>query len=147
MADTEVRIPRRKKGAKFHPKEAPFPVPIQSVTGKPSCNDRWFYYTGYFRDNCVVIEDLGDLTFLYKMVSLVSFSLWELMQFYHPIPPVSTTMCFHVFSLNLQGFFGKGFLSRSKPEYEVISNISQKAFSKSEKLRRCKFIILYNKKH
>lgn len=41
---------------------------------------------------------------------------------------------------NLQGFFGKGFLSRSKPTYEVISNISQKAFSKSEKLRRCKSI-------
>lgn len=68
MADA-VRIPRRKKGAKFHPKEAPFPIPIQSISGKQSCNDRWYYYTGYFRDNCVVIEDLGDLTFLYKMVS------------------------------------------------------------------------------
>ncbi|XP_078383132.1 tRNA-splicing endonuclease subunit Sen2-like isoform X2 [Oculina patagonica] len=100
MADA-IRIPRRKKGAKFHPKEAPFPIPIRSITGKQSCNDRWYYYTGHFRDNCVVIEDLGDLTFLYKM-----------------------------------GFFGKGFLSRSKPAYETISNISQKAFSKSEKLRR-----------
>ena len=46
------------------------------------------------------------------------------------------TRTYRVFML--QGFFGKGFLSRSKPEYEVISNISQKAFSKSEKLRRCK---------
>ncbi|KAJ7384830.1 tRNA-splicing endonuclease subunit Sen2, partial [Desmophyllum pertusum] len=100
MADTS-RVPRRKKGAKFHPKEAPFPIPIQSITGKQPCNDRWYYYTGYLRDNCVVIEGLGDLTFLFKM-----------------------------------GFFGKGFLSRSKPEYEMISNISQKAFSRSEKLRR-----------
>ena len=63
-----MRIPRRKNGAKFHPKEAPFPVPIESITGKESCSDRWYYYTGYFRDNAVVIEDLGDLTFLYKMV-------------------------------------------------------------------------------
>ncbi|XP_068705335.1 tRNA-splicing endonuclease subunit Sen2-like [Montipora foliosa] len=101
MADISIRNPRRKKGAKFNPKEAPFPVPIQSITHKDSCSDRWYYYTGYLRDNCVVIEDLGDLTFLYKM-----------------------------------GFFGKGFLSRSKPEYEMISDISQKAFSKSEKLRR-----------
>ena len=68
MADT-IRIPRRKKGAKSHPKEAPFPIPIQTITGKQSSNDRWYYYTGYFRDNCVVIEDSGDLTFLYKMVS------------------------------------------------------------------------------
>ncbi|KXJ11368.1 tRNA-splicing endonuclease subunit Sen2 [Exaiptasia diaphana] len=34
------------------------------------------------------------------------------------------------------GFFGKGNLSRSKPEYEIISDISQKAFSNSDKLRR-----------
>ena len=50
------------------------------------------------------------------------------------LPYRTSTYCV----LMLQGFFGKGFLSRSKPEYEVISNISQKAFSKSEKLRRCK---------
>ena len=79
MADTEVRIPRRKKGAKFHPKEAPFPVPIQSITRKEPCSDRWYYYTGYFRDNCVVIEDLGDLTFLYKMVSWLYHTFMESM--------------------------------------------------------------------
>ncbi|XP_044181935.1 tRNA-splicing endonuclease subunit Sen2-like isoform X1 [Acropora millepora] len=101
MADTAIRNPRRKKGARLNSKDSPFPIPIQSITRKDSCCERWYYYTGYLRDDCVVIEDLGDLTFLYKM-----------------------------------GFFGKGFLSRSKPEYEVISDISQKAFSKSEKLRR-----------
>ncbi|XP_067045741.1 LOW QUALITY PROTEIN: tRNA-splicing endonuclease subunit Sen2-like [Acropora muricata] len=101
MADTAIRNPRRKKGARLNSKDSPFPIPIQSITHKDSCCERWYYYTGYLRDDCVVIEDLGDLTFLYKM-----------------------------------GFFGKGFLSRSKPEYEVISDISQKAFSKSEKLRR-----------
>lgn len=68
MADVKLRMPRRKKGAKFHPKESPFPIPIQSITKKESCDERWYYYTGYFRDNCVVIEDLGDLTFLFKMV-------------------------------------------------------------------------------
>ena len=72
MADVG-RIPRRKKGARFHPKEAPFPIPIQSISGKQSSNDRWYYYTGHFRDNCVVIEDSGDLTFLYKMVSYREF--------------------------------------------------------------------------
>ena len=72
MADA-IRIPRRKKEGKFHPKEAPFPIPIQSITEKQSCSDRWYYYTGYFRDNCVVIEDLGDLTFLYKMVSCSAY--------------------------------------------------------------------------
>ena len=39
--------------------------------------------------------------------------------------------------LSLKGFFGKGILSRSKPEHEKISNISQLAFSSSDKLRRC----------
>lgn len=72
MADVG-RIPRRKKGARFHPKEAPFPIPIQSISGKQSSTDRWYYYTGHFRDNCVVIEDSGDLTFLYKMVSYREF--------------------------------------------------------------------------
>ncbi|KAK3699743.1 hypothetical protein QZH41_015595, partial [Actinostola sp. cb2023] len=101
MAADMLKNPRKKKGAKNIPKESPFPVPIESITKKECCDSRWFYYTGYFRDNCVVVEDLGDLTFLYKM-----------------------------------GFFGKGNLSRSKPEYEMISDISQKAFSNSEKLRR-----------
>ena len=74
MADTGFRFPRRKKGAKSHPKDAPFPVPIQSITSKEPCSERWYYYTGHCRDNCVVIEDLGDLTFLYRMVSLQGLS-------------------------------------------------------------------------
>lgn len=145
MADTAIRIPRRKKGVKFLPKEAPFPVPIQSITRKEPCSDRWYYYTGYFRDNCVVIEDLGDLTFLYKMVSLISDSFHSqfFMNFPNPLPLNLLTIAY---SFILQGFFGKGILSRSKPEYEVISNISQKAFSKSEKLRRCKFADFCNMK-
>ena len=69
MAADMLKNPRKKKGAKKLPKESPFPVPIQSITNKECCDSRWFYYTGYFRDNCVVVEDLGDLTFLYKMVS------------------------------------------------------------------------------
>ena len=44
----------------------------------------------------------------------------------------------------LQGFFGKGSLSRSTPKYELISNISQKAFSKSEKLRRCEYSTVFH---
>ena len=68
MADIVIRNPRRKKGARFNSKDSPFPIPIQSITHKDPCCERWYYYTGYFRDNCVVIEDLGDLTFLYKMV-------------------------------------------------------------------------------
>ena len=72
MEDRNLRIPRRKRGAKFQSKESPFPIPIQTITGKEPGNDRWFYYKGYFRDNCVVVENLGDLTFLYKMVSMYS---------------------------------------------------------------------------
>lgn len=68
MADTAIRNPRRKKGARLNSKDSPFPIPIQSITHKDSCCERWYYYTGYLRDDCVVIEDLGDLTFLYKMV-------------------------------------------------------------------------------
>ena len=75
MADTELRLPRRKKGARFHPIESPFPVPIQSITKRDSCSGRWYFYFGFLRDNSVVIERLGDLTFLYKMVSgfIISF--------------------------------------------------------------------------
>lgn len=68
MADTDLRAPRRKKGSVSLPIESPFPVPIQSITKKESCDSRWYYYFGHFRDNSVVIERLGDLTFLYKMV-------------------------------------------------------------------------------
>mgnify|MGYP002803981758 FL=1 len=97
MADTkELNKPRRKR-RRFTRSEYPFPVPEQ----KNKNENKWFYYQGFLRDNCVVVENIGDLTFLYKM-----------------------------------GFFGKGILSRSKPEYEKISNISQLAFSNSDRLRR-----------
>ncbi|XP_048590000.1 tRNA-splicing endonuclease subunit Sen2 isoform X2 [Nematostella vectensis] len=101
MADTKLRNPRRKKGAKHQRKEPPFPIPVQTLTGKTSCDERWFYYTGHFSGVSVVVESSGDIVDLYRM-----------------------------------GFFGKGNLSRSKPEYDVLSNISQRAFSKSDKLRR-----------
>ena len=86
MAQTsKLKNPRRKKGAKLHPKDAPFPVPVESITKKECCDSRWFYYTGYFRDNCVVIENHGDLTFLYKMVSKnVLFSAFAV------LPPFAT---------------------------------------------------------
>lgn len=78
MADTAIRNPRRKKGARLNSKDSPFPIPIQSITRKDSCCERWYYYTGYLRDDCVVIEDLGDLTFLYKMVRFYSEDVFVL---------------------------------------------------------------------
>ena len=70
MADVELRQPRRKKGAKSWSKESAFPVPIQGVTEKEACDDRWYYYKGYLRENCVAVEEPGDVTFLYRLVSL-----------------------------------------------------------------------------
>lgn len=98
MADTSMRIPRRKNGARFHPKEAPFPVPIESITGKEPCSDRWYYYTGYFRDNGVVIEDLGDLTFLYKMVRQLFSDLT-----FFALLFVNVSSAFHLQTQVLQG--------------------------------------------
>ncbi|CAB4026879.1 tRNA-splicing endonuclease subunit Sen2-like [Paramuricea clavata] len=97
MADSKELIKPRRKRRRFTRLEYPFPVPQQ----KNRDENKWYYYQGFLRDNCVAVENIGDLTFLYKM-----------------------------------GFFGKGILSRSKPEYDKISNISQLAFSSSDRLRR-----------
>ena len=65
MADTkELNKPRRKR-RRFTRSEYPFPVPAQ----KNKNENKWYYYQGLLRDNCVVVENIGDLTFLYKMVS------------------------------------------------------------------------------
>ncbi|XP_028404250.1 tRNA-splicing endonuclease subunit Sen2-like [Dendronephthya gigantea] len=97
MADSKELIKPRRKRRRFTRPEYPFPVPEQCS----KVEDKWYYYQGFLRDNCVTVENIGDLTLLYKM-----------------------------------GFFGKGILSRSKPEHEKISNVSQLAFSNSDRLRR-----------
>ena len=66
MADQdELLRPRRKRG-RFTRLEFPFPVPRQ----KNEVKHVWYYYEGFLRSNCVAVENVGDLTFLYKMVSV-----------------------------------------------------------------------------
>jgi hypothetical protein len=65
MADSKELIKPRRKRRRFTRSEYPFPVPEQ----KHKDENKWYYYQGYLRDNCVVVENIGDLTFLYKMVS------------------------------------------------------------------------------
>ncbi|XP_002736770.1 uncharacterized protein LOC100374985 [Saccoglossus kowalevskii] len=58
--------PRRKK--RIHqPESSPFPVPIESIDGKPASDDHWYYYTGNLVDNCVLVTNPGDIAFIYKM--------------------------------------------------------------------------------
>ncbi|XP_077990532.1 uncharacterized protein LOC144444855 [Glandiceps talaboti] len=81
-ASSKLTEPRRKR--RIHQAESsPFPVPIASIEGKSACSNRWYYYTGYLVDNCVLVSKPGDISYIYKM-----------------------------------GYFGKGILSRSKPEHK-----------------------------
>ncbi len=68
--DEELRKPRKKKGFQRILKESPFPIPIESLTGKPASEKRWYYYFGKLQGDKVVVDRLGDMTFLYKMVKL-----------------------------------------------------------------------------
>ena len=61
--------PRKKKGHEFQTEEAPFPIPIQSLTRNPASDTRWFYYSAKLLDNIVIIESDGEMHFLYRMVS------------------------------------------------------------------------------
>ncbi|XP_071804336.1 uncharacterized protein [Asterias amurensis] len=84
-----LKLPRRKRRV-YQKVDSPFPIPIESITNKPASNQRWFYYTGVLKENCVLVQQQGDAIFLYKM-----------------------------------GFFGKGILSKSKPEHEIFLNSYQ----------------------
>ncbi|KAI0207413.1 hypothetical protein LSAT2_007946 [Lamellibrachia satsuma] len=59
-------IPKRKKRI-FCKKEAPFPVPIATVTGRPASSNNWEHYTGQLVDGHVIINDRTDAEALYKM--------------------------------------------------------------------------------
>lgn len=75
MADSiELIKPRRKRG-RFTKLEYPFPVPEH----KDIDEQKWFYYEGFLRENCVVVENIGDLTLLYKMV--LNDLIWQFMCF------------------------------------------------------------------
>ncbi|XP_038052169.1 tRNA-splicing endonuclease subunit Sen2-like [Patiria miniata] len=84
-----LKPPRRKRRI-YQQLDSPFPVPIESITKKPASSNRWFYYTGVLKENSVLVQQQGDVLFLYKM-----------------------------------GFFGKGMLSKSKPEHNIYLNSYQ----------------------
>eukprot|EP00795_Rhopilema_esculentum_P008558 gene8558-14559_t len=85
--EDDVRKPKPKKNSKNIQRDAPFPVPIATLTGKPANPSRWYHYFGTLKGDSVVVSGLGDMTFLYKM-----------------------------------GFFGKGNLSQSEPQFNKFHN-------------------------
>ena len=66
--EEDVRKPKPKKNSKNIQRDAPFPVPIASLTGKSANLSRWYHYFGTLKGDSVVVSGLGDMTFLYKMV-------------------------------------------------------------------------------
>ena len=64
-----ISKPKKKKRC-FVERESPFPVPIASIAGVPSSNDKWCYYTGQLIDNYVKVVHSGDMELLNKMVSI-----------------------------------------------------------------------------
>ena len=69
MADSEeLRRLRPKRGSGNNPRDAPFPVPIEEITGKPASVKRWYRYFGTLKGDSVFVDRFGDMTFLYKMV-------------------------------------------------------------------------------
>ena len=64
MSDKAKLTKPRAKRRRFTKLEFPFPVPQQ----KNKDSNVWYYYEGFLRSNCVVVKNVGDLTFLYKMV-------------------------------------------------------------------------------
>ena len=72
---TELTSPRAKKRV-YQSEEAPFPVPIETITKKPASDGRWFYYTGHMSTNYVFVKREGDITFLYKMVRIFGGSVY-----------------------------------------------------------------------
>lgn len=83
MVDEQLRKPRRKPRVKLQQYESPFPIPIETITGKSANDKRWYFFFGQLHNDHVSVSRLGDLTFLYRL-----------------------------------GFFGKGILSRSQPQFE-----------------------------
>ena len=62
---------RKKKRVWVH-RDAPFPVPISTITGTPSDENFWFNFTGYLQHNSVIVCCSGDIKYLHKMVMLLS---------------------------------------------------------------------------
>nr|XP_054755670.1 uncharacterized protein LOC129261639 [Lytechinus pictus]XP_054755675.1 uncharacterized protein LOC129261639 [Lytechinus pictus] len=91
MPSMTLTKPRRKRCV-HQPEEAPFPVPIETITHKPAANRQWFFYHAQMIENDVIVQKEGDIVFLSKM-----------------------------------GFFGKGILSRSKPEHQFFASSFQGA--------------------
>ena len=69
MSTFTFAIPKRKKRV-FCKKEAPFPVPIATVSGRPASPHNWEHYTGHLVDGHVIITDKTDAKALYTMVGL-----------------------------------------------------------------------------
>ncbi|KAL5015427.1 hypothetical protein ScPMuIL_009697 [Solemya velum] len=66
MAYWKHSQPRKKRRANVK-REAPFPVPIATLTGEPVSNQNWYYYTGELRGDHVIVYHSGDIHFLYSM--------------------------------------------------------------------------------
>ena len=65
MDRAEPQRPKRKRGRGSVCE--PFPVPIESLTGKTVTSSRWYRYEGKLVANCVWVTRSGDMDMLYKM--------------------------------------------------------------------------------
>ena len=68
MSALKLTAPTRRKRVRIE-RDAPFPVPIATITGEPAAIDNWNYYTGELVGTSVLVWHTGDMEFLYKKVS------------------------------------------------------------------------------
>ncbi|XP_045181711.2 tRNA-splicing endonuclease subunit Sen2-like [Mercenaria mercenaria] len=57
----------RKKKYVFKEREAPFPVPIASITRETPSENYWYHYTGQIQGGHVIVTHSGDISYLYRM--------------------------------------------------------------------------------
>lgn len=71
MANTKDLVKPQRKRGRFTRLEYPFPVPEQRVDDET----KWFYYEGFLRGNSIIVENIGELNFLYRMASCILYSV------------------------------------------------------------------------
>ena len=62
----------RKKKYAFKERDSPFPIPIASITREAPNKNYWYHYTGKIQGDHVIVSHTGDISYLHRMVRLVS---------------------------------------------------------------------------
>ncbi|XP_013418344.1 tRNA-splicing endonuclease subunit Sen2 [Lingula anatina] len=66
MDRSAQRAPKRKRWCRLQ-KEAPFPIPIATITNEPASARNWYYYEGELVGTSVFIKHSGDMKLIYNM--------------------------------------------------------------------------------